>query len=105
MRREGGPSGPERRRPCRGPRCYDAARSFLCLTSELQPDTLELAYRELERRVADTLVGEGHTPRDVELRRTIDVHYAGQSFELSLPIRVPIDKSVLLELDERFATE
>ncbi len=82
-----------------------AARSFLCLTGELRPDTLELAYRELEQRVADTLVGEGHTPRDVELRRRIDVHYAGQSFELSLPIRTPIDKAVLLELDERFATE
>jgi len=82
-----------------------AARSFLCLTGELQSDILELAYRELEQRVTDTLVGEGHTPRHVELRRTIDVHYAGQSFELSLPMRTPVDNSELRALDERFATE
>ncbi len=82
-----------------------AARSFLCITSELMPDTLEAAYRELEQRVTDILVGEGHAEGDVELRRTIDVHYAGQSFELSLSMPAPIDGTVVHELDERFSSE
>ncbi len=33
-----------------------AARSFLRLTTELTPETLEAAYRELEQQVTDTLV-------------------------------------------------
>lgn len=82
-----------------------AARSFLCLSGELDPEPLEAAYRELEQRVLGTLLDEGHSRRDVQLKRSIDVRYAGQSFELSLPIRVPIDATVLSELDERFAAE
>jgi N-methylhydantoinase A len=82
-----------------------AARSFLCLTSDLRPDTLEAAYRELEQRVARTLMEEGHAEAEVHLVRTIDVHYAGQSFELSLPVDSPVTASVLEEVDERFAVE
>jgi N-methylhydantoinase A len=66
---------------------------------------LETGYRELEQHVTDNLVGEGHAQRDVELNRSIDVRYAGQSFELSLPIPAPVDTIVVHELDERFAIE
>jgi len=82
-----------------------AARSFLRLTSELTPDALETAYRELEQRVTDILLGDGHAAADVELRRTIDLHYAGQSFELSLPIPALIDQTVVHQLDGRFSSE
>jgi N-methylhydantoinase A len=79
-----------------------AARSILCLTSELRSDVLELAYRELEQRVLDALVEDGHAPPEIQLARTIDVHYAGQSFELSLPVGSPVS---LEDIDERFALE
>src|SRR5206468_1301095 len=75
-----------------------AARSFLCISSELSPETLEAAYRDLEQQVTDTLVGEGHAAREVDLSRTIDVHYAGQSFELSLPMPAAVDRTVVHEL-------
>jgi len=79
-----------------------AARSFLCLTSELRPDTLEAAYAELEQRVTDTLIQDGLARAVVHLSRTIDLHYAGQSFELSLPMGSPVD---LEGIEERFAAE
>src|SRR5262249_25566810 len=41
----------------------------------------------------------------LELRRSIDLRYAGQSFELSLPIASPIDSLGLAALDERFGAE
>jgi N-methylhydantoinase A len=82
-----------------------AAKSFLRLTADLTPDVLEAAFRELERRVADNLLSEGHALRDVDLRRSVDVHYAGQSFELSLPVGSPVTATVLDALDERFASE
>jgi N-methylhydantoinase A len=41
----------------------------------------------------------------VELVRTIDVHYAGQSFELPLTIERPVDAAVIAAIDARFAAE
>jgi len=78
-----------------------AAKSFLRLTAELDAATMEQAFCELEQVVGEGLASEGR----VELRRTIDVRYAGQSFELSLPVPAPLEASVLAELDERFAME
>lgn len=82
-----------------------AARSFLCLTSELRHEALEGAFRELEQRVTDNLTGQGHESRQVMCSRAIDVHYAGQSFELSLPVGSPITRTAVDELDQRFAAE
>jgi N-methylhydantoinase A len=82
-----------------------AARSFLRISSELTPDELEAAYRELEQRVVEILISDGHAESEIELSRTIDVHYAGQSFELSLPIPASIDARVVDELDEQFSSE
>lgn len=82
-----------------------AAKSFLCLTAELIPDVLEAAFSDLERRVADTLIGEGHSLQQVDLTRSLDVHYAGQSFEISLSVASPVSAIALAELDERFASE
>jgi N-methylhydantoinase A len=79
-----------------------AARSFLRLTSELRPEALDAAYIELEQGVTAALVEEGHRRSDIHLTRTIDVHYAGQSFELSLPVGSPV---ALEGIDEQFAVE
>jgi N-methylhydantoinase A len=79
-----------------------AARSLLSLTSELSSESLEAAYCELEHRVTSALVEDGHAQSDIHLERTIDVHYAGQSFELSLPVGSPV---LLDEIDEQFAAE
>jgi N-methylhydantoinase A len=78
-----------------------AARSFLRHTAELEDAPLEQAFRELEQVVTQGLASEGC----VELRRTIDLRYAGQSFELSLPVPEGVDAQVVAELDERFAVE
>jgi N-methylhydantoinase A len=37
--------------------------------------------------------------------RTIDVHYAGQSFELSLEMDTPVDAAAIAAIDTRFAAE
>ncbi|HEY3058958.1 MAG TPA: hydantoinase/oxoprolinase family protein, partial [Chloroflexota bacterium] len=70
-------------------------------TAELDAAALERAFGELEQVVTDGLAREGR----VEVRRTIDMRYAGQSFELSLPVPAPLEASAVAELDERFAME
>jgi N-methylhydantoinase A len=82
-----------------------AARSLLCPTQSLTPATLEHAYNGLEREVTASLVAQGHRPSMVELVRTIDVHYAGQSFELSLTMNAPVDAAAIAAIDARFAAE
>jgi N-methylhydantoinase A len=82
-----------------------SARSQLCSTRALTPVALERAYRALEREVTETLVGQGHSPSQVLLTRTIDVHYAGQSFELSLTMPSPADSAAIGSIDGRFAAE
>jgi N-methylhydantoinase A len=82
-----------------------AGRSFLCPTSALTPAALEHAYSALEREATDTLLAQGHAASRVELVRTIEVHYAGQSFELSLPMPSPTDDAAIRAIDGRFAAE
>ena len=82
-----------------------AARSLLCSTLSLTPSALESAYSALEHEVSESLVAQGHAPSQVELRRTIDVHYAGQSFELSLTMDTPVDADAIAAIDGRFAAE
>jgi N-methylhydantoinase A len=82
-----------------------AARSLLCSTRTLTPSMLEQAYSALEREVTGTLVAQGQSPALIELERTIDVHYAGQSFELSLEMQSPTDLAAIAAIDTRFAAE
>ncbi|MBV9542757.1 MAG: hydantoinase/oxoprolinase family protein [Chloroflexi bacterium] len=82
-----------------------AARSLLRVTQTLTADTLEHAYQQLEREVLDSLVAQGYAPTQARLARTIDVHYAGQSFELSLAMPSPVDRAAVESIDVRFGAE
>jgi N-methylhydantoinase A len=82
-----------------------AARSFLRLTRELDAGVLEAAYAELEQRVVGSLGAQGHEHRDIAIRRSMDLHYAGQSFELPVPVTAPVTADEVAGLDERFALE
>jgi N-methylhydantoinase A len=82
-----------------------AARSLLCSTRALTAVALEHAYRALEREVTDALLAQGQASAQIELERSIDVHYAGQSFELSLDMHSPVDADAIAAIDTRFGAE
>jgi N-methylhydantoinase A len=50
---------------------------------------LEEQYEPLVARAMAEMVGEGHEPEAVELRYAVDMRYAGQSHELTIPIGWP----------------
>src|SRR5262249_40557418 len=50
-------------------------------------------------------LAQGHDAAQVELTRTMEVHYAGQSFELSLLMPSPTDDAAIAAIDCRFAAE
>ncbi len=64
---------------------FDLARSVLVPATAPLP-TLEETYRQLETQALADLALEGIPSDRVTLRRSLDVRYEGQSFELNLPL-------------------
>jgi len=68
---------------------YDAVRAFLCRDEELDPKALEDVFGDLEAEGFRRLRDEALPSDDIGVRRSVDVRYVGQSFELEIPIAAP----------------
>lgn len=64
----------------------DRVRSLLKPESRLAPGELETAFRGLERLVVRDMRDDGFAPDRVVLRRLMDLRYAGQSYEITMPL-------------------
>ncbi|MDG5760765.1 hydantoinase/oxoprolinase family protein [Natronococcus sp. A-GB1] len=74
---------------------YDAARTVQLARADADPDRVDAVYDELVERV----LADASDPDAARIERAADCRYAGQSFELT----VPVDDSVDLEaVTERF---
>ena len=81
-------------------------RTHLHRTGELDIDELAEIFAEMETQALATLEAEGYRREKVTLRQFADLRYAGQSFELTLPI--PARKMGIEEiasLEEDFTSE
>ncbi|MFQ3295572.1 MAG: N-methylhydantoinase A [Natrialbaceae archaeon] len=76
---------------------HDAVRTHRTSVSSANADRLDAIYTELEEEVRDEVASS----RDPEIERHADLRYAGQSFELQVPVPDPIDGD---RLGERFET-
>jgi N-methylhydantoinase A/oxoprolinase/acetone carboxylase beta subunit len=63
----------------------DYSRAVLRTTDQIRGDEYERWFRELERRGARDLAGEGFPHGRIVLERSADVRYLGQSYEISVP--------------------
>lgn len=77
---------------------YDHSVSRVRPWSAVDPASLEETFRAFERD-GDAAVPDG-TPTEHE--RVVDVRYAGQSFDLSVPVATPVDAAELRAVAERF---
>jgi N-methylhydantoinase A len=72
-------------------------------TTALDPSTLETQFASLEASIADRLRDGGFDPEAAVLRRTVDMRYRGQSYELQVPLDGrAIDEAALESLRDRF---
>jgi len=73
----------------------------------LDPADLTGLFLELEQTAAEALAAEGFgQPDQVVLRRQVDLRYAGQSFELTVPMpESPLDRQAIGALAESFGQE
>jgi len=72
---------------------HDAVRTLRVPFDELDTDRVENAYAELAADVRDTVAD----PREGTVERAADVRYAGQSFELTVPVDDAFDPDRVAE--------
>ena len=78
-------------------------RSRLGLVDQLDPREAEAVYAELAAGAVAELTGEGFRQDEIALEYYVDMRYAGQGYELTVPgVALPLDTAQLGRLRERF---
>jgi N-methylhydantoinase A len=73
----------------------ELVRTVLLRSDELDAETVESALTSLERDALAQLADEGHPAGRIDLERFADLRYAGQAYELPVPVppgRIAIDR-------------
>jgi N-methylhydantoinase A len=65
---------------------HDYIRSELCPLDRLDPAHAESIFREMETKAASELAEEGLDPKAASYEREFDMRYAGQGYELRVPL-------------------
>jgi N-methylhydantoinase A len=85
---------------------HDYIRSELCPLDRLDPAHAEEIFRELEAKAAGELAQEGLPPSAAAFERDLDMRYAGQGYELRVPLsglgQHALDAKVLAAARARF---
>ncbi len=82
---------------------HDYVRSRLRLLAETPLEEANAILDELTERARADLAAEGFAPEQIALQYLLDLRYAGQGYELSVPApRVPLDAATLQEARQRF---
>ncbi|WP_435347406.1 hydantoinase/oxoprolinase family protein [Haloarchaeobius sp. HRN-SO-5] len=82
---------------------YDYSTSKVRAWTEVEPRTLADAFETFRGRGQDRLAAESRTGGDVQFERSVDLRYAGQSFELTVPVPSgELDEATLGTVVERF---
>jgi N-methylhydantoinase A len=81
-------------------------RTWRGVTRRLDLAALNAAWRHMEAEARAELAREGFTGAAVGLRRAADLRYAGQSFELTVPVEAgPLGAAALARLEAAFGAE
>jgi N-methylhydantoinase A len=85
---------------------HDYIRSELGSLDQLDPARAEKIFRDLETKAAAELADEGLNPSDAVFERDLDMRYAGQGYELRVPLsglwRNALDNEALAAARTRF---
>jgi len=81
---------------------HDLSRPVISDAEEADPAELERLYREMEVEGTATLSQEGIPERRRSYRRTLDIRYRGQGFELSVDTGKPVTRSSIAESVKAF---
>ncbi|HEY7355775.1 MAG TPA: hypothetical protein VH590_04880, partial [Ktedonobacterales bacterium] len=77
-------------------------RSILAPASACSPEQLENIFRQLEAQGQRALAREDTRAGEVGFRRTLEMRYLGQSFDLALPVPGALDAAGFAQVQEAF---
>jgi N-methylhydantoinase A len=82
------------------------ARTFRRLLRRSNPADLDTAWIALVAQARARLTADGFAPERTEIRRAAQLHYQGQTFELTVPVADrPVNAAVLDDIEEAFGRE
>lgn len=85
---------------------HHTVATFFHQTREVRPEALNAAYETLQAEVMDLLRREGFSDQEIKVARFADVRYAGQSFELTIPVQGgELDTQAVRAIESAFAAE
>jgi N-methylhydantoinase A len=85
---------------------HHTVATFFHQTRELSLEALNVAYGTLQTEVTDLLRREGFSEQEIRVTRFADVRYAGQSFELTVPVQGgQLDAEAVRAIERAFAAE
>jgi N-methylhydantoinase A len=82
------------------------SRTFRRLLGSVDPRELSATWDQLAREAIDQLKADGFSLGQMRLRKSANMHYQGQTFELTVPVpEGPLDAATLADLAEAFGRE
>lgn len=84
---------------------HTTLQSLLMLADQCESAALENVYKKLEADGEQALSIEGARADTISFRRTLELRYAGQSFELTVPVPPALNEGTLQETLEAFHVE
>lgn len=81
---------------------HDHTRPVIRDAEETDPAHLETLYQEMETEGAATLSSEGIPPKHRSQRRTLDIRYRGQGYELNVETSKPVTHTSITESVKKF---
>lgn len=83
---------------------YDHATSMVRRLDAVEPADIVATFEGFKQEVQTELAAAGHDPDEMAFDRSADLRYAGQSFDLTVPVPDELDEEGLATLAERFHT-
>ena len=81
---------------------YDGVAACLMQQHDIAPAALEQTFLRLEDRGRRQLLSEGLAPEEIHVRRSADLRYTGQSFELEVSMAAPVTPSAVADAIRAF---
>ena len=82
------------------------SRTFRRLVRSVNLDELNDAWDRIEAQAREQLALDGFSPYRAKVRRSANMHYQGQTFELTIPVPDGrLDERVMADLEEAFGQE
>ncbi len=84
---------------------HDYIRSRMVALDRIAPEEFQSAFGELESHAMRDLRDEGFPSSRISLERSLDLRYAGQGYELTVPCVGALERAGIVRLREKFDDE